>query len=322
MREGVEDVVFCFLRFPSGLAAHLHLSWLDPHKERRFTVVGEQRMATFDDMALEGKITVYDKGFDQHAGLLRRVHHPLGRHLEPAAVRTRSRCGPSARTSSTRSATAPRRSPTASPGCASCACSRRCSGRWTRAGARASRSRAEPVIRAASRLLAWPRWPSSSPDRASAHTRTGEYQTMGTLPRDWASPYPLPGGVPMVDYGTFHARNPVTSAQYGLAIWSLWKRYGDRPRLRAALRVADWLVTRQQPSGYGPTASTTRALGRRCRSPRHGARRSHRANASAFCDAPIAHRRRDLSAGRAARAAPLRREVADGGLSVRRRRGL
>src|SRR5215212_9236645 len=40
MREAVEDVVFCFLRFPSGLAAHLHLSWLDPHKERRFTVVG------------------------------------------------------------------------------------------------------------------------------------------------------------------------------------------------------------------------------------------------------------------------------------------
>jgi predicted dehydrogenase len=64
MREGVEDVVFCFLRFPSGLAAHLHLSWLDPHKERRFTVVGESRMATFDDMASEGKITVYDKGFD------------------------------------------------------------------------------------------------------------------------------------------------------------------------------------------------------------------------------------------------------------------
>jgi predicted dehydrogenase len=65
MRENVEDVVFCFLRFPSGLAAHLHLSWLDPHKERRFTVVGEQRMATFDDMALEGKIAVYDKGFDE-----------------------------------------------------------------------------------------------------------------------------------------------------------------------------------------------------------------------------------------------------------------
>jgi len=65
MRPGVEDVVFAFLRFPSGLAAHLHLSWLDPHKERRFTVVGSQRMATFDDMDLERKVTVYDKGFDQ-----------------------------------------------------------------------------------------------------------------------------------------------------------------------------------------------------------------------------------------------------------------
>ncbi|HEX4364147.1 MAG TPA: Gfo/Idh/MocA family oxidoreductase [Solirubrobacteraceae bacterium] len=67
MRAGVEDVVFAFLRFPSGLAAHLHLSWLDPHKERRFTVVGSQRMATFDDMDLERKVTVYDKGFDQKA---------------------------------------------------------------------------------------------------------------------------------------------------------------------------------------------------------------------------------------------------------------
>jgi predicted dehydrogenase len=67
MRAGVEDVVFAFLRFPSGLAAHLHLSWLDPHKERRFTVVGSRRMATFDDMASERKLTIYDKGFDEKA---------------------------------------------------------------------------------------------------------------------------------------------------------------------------------------------------------------------------------------------------------------
>jgi predicted dehydrogenase len=68
MRPGIEDVVFGFLRFPSGRAAHLHLSWLDPHKERRFTVVGSRRMATFDDMELERKVTVYDKGFDEDAG--------------------------------------------------------------------------------------------------------------------------------------------------------------------------------------------------------------------------------------------------------------
>ena len=83
MRAGIEDVVFGFLRFDSGLAAHLHLSWLDPHKERRFTVVGSKKMATFDDMDTERKITVYDKGFDQPAGL-RRVHHQLGRTLQPA----------------------------------------------------------------------------------------------------------------------------------------------------------------------------------------------------------------------------------------------
>jgi predicted dehydrogenase len=65
VRPGVEDVVFCYLRFPSGVVAHLHLSWLDPHKERRLTVVGARRMATFDDMRLEGKLTVWDKGFDE-----------------------------------------------------------------------------------------------------------------------------------------------------------------------------------------------------------------------------------------------------------------
>jgi predicted dehydrogenase len=65
MRSPIEDVVFCYLRFPSGLMAHLHLSWLDPHKERRFTIVGSEKMATFDDMELEQKLVIYDKGFDQ-----------------------------------------------------------------------------------------------------------------------------------------------------------------------------------------------------------------------------------------------------------------
>lgn len=67
VRAEVEDVVFCYLKFPSGAVAHLHLSWLDPHKERRMTIVGSRRMATFDDMRIEGKVTVYDKGFDEDA---------------------------------------------------------------------------------------------------------------------------------------------------------------------------------------------------------------------------------------------------------------
>jgi predicted dehydrogenase len=65
VRPGIQDVVFSYLRFPSGIVAHLHLSWLDPHKERRVTVVGGRRMATFDDMLLEGKLALYDKGFDE-----------------------------------------------------------------------------------------------------------------------------------------------------------------------------------------------------------------------------------------------------------------
>ena len=65
VNEGIEDVVFCYLRFPSGVVAHMHLSWLDPHKMRRMTVVGDVKMAVFDDMELERKVTVYDKGTEQ-----------------------------------------------------------------------------------------------------------------------------------------------------------------------------------------------------------------------------------------------------------------
>jgi len=61
LTDGVEDVVFCYLRFPSGKIAHMHLSWLDPHKMRKLTVVGREKMAVFDDMELERKVTVYEK---------------------------------------------------------------------------------------------------------------------------------------------------------------------------------------------------------------------------------------------------------------------
>jgi predicted dehydrogenase len=61
LTSGVEDVVFCYLRFPSGKIAHMHLSWLDPHKMRKITVVGQEKMVVFDDMELERKVTVYEK---------------------------------------------------------------------------------------------------------------------------------------------------------------------------------------------------------------------------------------------------------------------
>lgn len=96
MRPGIEDVVFCYLRFPSGVAAHLHLSWLDPHKERRFTVVGSKRMATFDDMSLERKIEIYDKGFDrdfssygEYIARAGDIHSPAISNEEPLRIECR-----------------------------------------------------------------------------------------------------------------------------------------------------------------------------------------------------------------------------------------
>jgi predicted dehydrogenase len=65
LQGSVEDVVFVDLRFPGGKLAHVHVSWLDPHKLRKFTVVGSRKMVVFDDMEASEKIRVYDKGVDR-----------------------------------------------------------------------------------------------------------------------------------------------------------------------------------------------------------------------------------------------------------------
>jgi predicted dehydrogenase len=62
LKKGVEDVVFGTLHFGDGKIAHLHVSWLDPHKERKITVVGSEKMAVFDDMSRDEKLKIYDKG--------------------------------------------------------------------------------------------------------------------------------------------------------------------------------------------------------------------------------------------------------------------
>jgi len=65
IQPGVEDVVFVNLRFPDGRMGQVQLSWLDPHKIRKFTVVGSKKMAVFDDMEAQEKVRVYDKGAEQ-----------------------------------------------------------------------------------------------------------------------------------------------------------------------------------------------------------------------------------------------------------------
>lgn len=64
IRKKIQDVVFVTLNFRNKVMAHIHASWLDPHKIRKFTVVGSKKMVVFDDMESAEKLRIYDKGFD------------------------------------------------------------------------------------------------------------------------------------------------------------------------------------------------------------------------------------------------------------------
>ncbi|HUT32446.1 MAG TPA: Gfo/Idh/MocA family oxidoreductase [Planctomycetota bacterium] len=64
LQPGIEDVVFANLKFADGRMAHIHVSWLDPHKIRKVTLVGSAKMVVFDDMDASEKIRIYDKGAD------------------------------------------------------------------------------------------------------------------------------------------------------------------------------------------------------------------------------------------------------------------
>jgi predicted dehydrogenase len=65
LQDTIEDVVFVNLKFRSGVSAQIHVSWLDPRKERRLTIVGSQKMVEFDDVHPVEKLRIYDKGFDR-----------------------------------------------------------------------------------------------------------------------------------------------------------------------------------------------------------------------------------------------------------------
>jgi predicted dehydrogenase len=62
IQTGSEDVVFLSLQFSDGKMANIHLSWLDPHKLRKITIVGSKKMVVFDDMEVSEKLKIYDKG--------------------------------------------------------------------------------------------------------------------------------------------------------------------------------------------------------------------------------------------------------------------
>ena len=64
IQPGVEDVVFATMKWANGAVGQVHVSWLDPGKVRKMTIVGSRKMVIYDDMA-DNKITIFDKGFDK-----------------------------------------------------------------------------------------------------------------------------------------------------------------------------------------------------------------------------------------------------------------
>ena len=65
LQPGIEDVAFLNIKFDNQRMAQLHMSWLDPHKVRRLTIVGSRKMAVFDDMESVERVRLYDKGVEQ-----------------------------------------------------------------------------------------------------------------------------------------------------------------------------------------------------------------------------------------------------------------
>lgn len=66
LQKGVEDVAFVSLEYPGGILAHIHVSWLDPKKIRQITVVGSEKMITWDDLSLTGPVEVYAKRVERY----------------------------------------------------------------------------------------------------------------------------------------------------------------------------------------------------------------------------------------------------------------
>jgi len=65
--EGIYDVAYMNLIFPNRVPAYIHVSWLDPCKVRRITVVGSKKMIVYNDLEIEQKLKIYDKGVESPA---------------------------------------------------------------------------------------------------------------------------------------------------------------------------------------------------------------------------------------------------------------
>jgi len=69
IHPGTHDVAYIELKYPQGVLGHIHVSWLEPCKVRRLTVVGDEKMVVYNDVAAEEKLRIYDKGVTKTTSL-------------------------------------------------------------------------------------------------------------------------------------------------------------------------------------------------------------------------------------------------------------
>ena len=74
IQKGIDDVSFLNIKYPSNIMANIHVSWLDPQKIRKMTIVGSKKMILYDDVS-DNKVLIYDKGIDKKAKLKKDMYY-------------------------------------------------------------------------------------------------------------------------------------------------------------------------------------------------------------------------------------------------------
>jgi predicted dehydrogenase len=85
IEPGIEDVVFASLTFDSGIGANLHVSWIDPRKTRLMTVVGDEKMAIYNDVSVDQPLWMVDAGVARNKD--------LGEYISMGDFQWRTRAG-------------------------------------------------------------------------------------------------------------------------------------------------------------------------------------------------------------------------------------
>ena len=86
LQERVADVTVSLLSFPNGVRAHIFVSWLHPYKEQKLVVVGDRKMAVFDDMSPDRKLLIYSHTGSDHPTNAAELTNSTGKTLDGGPI--------------------------------------------------------------------------------------------------------------------------------------------------------------------------------------------------------------------------------------------